>query len=948
MNGPTAAIELTRQSDGAFGVGGELGAGCDPGKELVIGGSVAIRRSSSARPRPAYTGLPGQPLTEADLAMLKSCGICEEAAVGAGLRRVNDIEGREIVGRRGQGNCAGIVVPYFWPDEHRPRAYRLRRDSPDFERDSRTGELKERAKYLSAPGSSSILYVAPGTPLEWLSDPSVPLIITEGEKKALALAELFRWAGLDGVVIALQGVWNFRGTVGKATGPNGDRRDVKGTIPDFDRICWTNRIVMIIFDSNVESNPSVGAARQHLAWELKRRKAKVLLVNVPGEGGINGIDDYIGAHSATAALGLIKAAVPFEGRMRVGQYEASDAGIVRIIRKETGSEEVPLTNFTVFFTGQRVQDDGLEQVRYFDVEAHLHGKRLTRTIPAAKFDSLDWVPGALGAEAVVYPGHSTKEHVRVAIRKLSGERVPEICTYTHTGWREIGDQWLYLYNGGAIGANGAVPGISVSLPEVMQRYELPDPPEGGGLRRCVQASLDCWNLAQDEISVPMHAATFRATLGNCDASIFLAGHTGRGKSEIAGRFQQHFGAKWERKNLPANWSSTANALESLAHSAKDALLVIDDFVPHGAAHDIARTHKDADRVSRGQGNQSGRQRMRADGSDSPGRHPRGLIVATGEDVPRGQSLASRMMILQLGPSDVQWDRMTEAQQAGREGVYAAAMAGFLKWCAGRYSEIQKQLPAMIEMFRREATEGAGHKHTPEIIANLAIGLHYFLEFAEAVGAVTNAERLALRARGWKALCAAGGSQQFHQLTNDPTEQFLTHVRSALTSGRAYIANKDGSTPPMCRAWGWRDEGVGLLRGRGDLIGWLDGDYLYLDPEASYRVVQLAVRDSNGSLALTQSALWKRLKEKGVLASTDEKRQTFKVRREVNGAQVAVLHLRAATVNPVEESEPDTDVGCPTAEPTATAAANTGVDDEMSGMSVKKSNESAGVQEELFG
>ncbi len=79
------------------------------------------------------------------------------------------------------------------------------------------------------------------------------------------------------------------------------------------------------------------------------------------------------------------------------------------------------------------------------------------------------------------------------------------------------------------------------------------------LRRCVQASLDCWNLAPDEIPVPMHAATFRATPGNCDASIFLAGHTGRGKSEIATRFQQHFGTRWEHPYSPSDGGAGVHA-----------------------------------------------------------------------------------------------------------------------------------------------------------------------------------------------------------------------------------------------------------------------------------------------------------------------------------------------------------------------------------------------------
>ena len=88
------------------------------------------------------------------------------------------------------------------------------------------------------------------------------------------------------------------------------------------------------------------------------------------------------------------------------------------------------------------------------------------------------------------------------------------------------------------------------------------------------------------------------------------------------------------RQLPASWSSTANALEAIAFAAKDALLTVDDFAPSGGQNDINRYHKEAERLFRGQGNSAGRLRMRADSSLRPEKAPRGMILATGEDIPR--------------------------------------------------------------------------------------------------------------------------------------------------------------------------------------------------------------------------------------------------------------------------------------------------------------------------
>lgn len=63
------------------------------------------------------------------------------------------------------------------------------------------------------------------------------MIIAEGEFKAIALLRLAQHNStvLRFAPIAVAGVWNWRGTIGKEIGPNGERRDVKGVIPDFDR-----------------------------------------------------------------------------------------------------------------------------------------------------------------------------------------------------------------------------------------------------------------------------------------------------------------------------------------------------------------------------------------------------------------------------------------------------------------------------------------------------------------------------------------------------------------------------------------------------------------------------------------------------------------------------------------------------------------------------------------
>ena len=226
-------------------------------------------------------------LCDADVQMLTSGFIGIELAAQARLRRVDDIEGSEIVGRTRNASTsyAGIVFPYFTPKDYdSPREYRLRRDQPEIERNG-NGEMQEKGKYLGPPGSRNMIYFPPGLTGGELADTKLPCVIMEGEKKTLALYRLASEGAdkLRFMPIGLSGVWNWKGTIGKTTAPNGSRVDVKGVIPDFDLIQWKGRDVTILFDANVQSNQSVWFARQGLARELAKRGANVLYAELPKE-----------------------------------------------------------------------------------------------------------------------------------------------------------------------------------------------------------------------------------------------------------------------------------------------------------------------------------------------------------------------------------------------------------------------------------------------------------------------------------------------------------------------------------------------------------------------------------------------------------------------------------------------------------------------------------------
>ena len=587
-------------------------------------------------------------------------------------------------------------------------------------------------------------------------------------------------------------------------------------------------------------------------------------------------------------------------------YRATEHGLVWLKPTREGEAQIPLTNFTAQIVGEVARDNGGEVARCFEIEARHGGRDHRFEVSAAKFSTLSWAIERLGAQAVVGAGMGTRDHARAAIQHLS-HRVQTRTVYTHLGWRQFEGQWGYLHAGGAIGAAGPISGVDTDPPSQLRLYQLPGPGVESDLRRCVQESLRILDLLPDEVTVPLYCGVWRSVLGACDFSEHLAGQTGEGKSELAALVQQHFGSELDARHLPGSWSSTSNALEALAFSAKDALLVVDDFAPAGTTYDVQRQNQDAARLFRAQGNRSGRNRLRPDGELRAVMAPRGLILSTGEDVPTAHSIRARLLVLEVPAGGMDWAALTDCQAAAREGRFARVLSAYLQWVAGRYEQLQDLRPVRTAALRALATtSGCGHRRTPSIVAELAHGLEVFLAFACEVEALSEAEAQDIWHRGWWALGQAGGAQAEHQTTVDPVRRFQELLASAMTSGRAHVVAADGTAPATPAAWGWRRTSVGTgayqrdgWQPQGDQVGWLCEEELYLDPDAAFKAAQ-AMATGEG-LTVTSRTLWKRLKERGLLASTDEPRRRNTVRVTLQGTRREVLHLDPEALLPEKPS-----------------------------------------------
>lgn len=582
--------------------------------------------------------------------------------------------------------------------------------------------------------------------------------------------------------------------------------------------------------------------------------------------------------------------------LRLGQYlwRGGEFYLVRV-SVGRGADASPtetlikLANFSAIVTEERQRDDGetVENATLLTI-FQPRGGRITETlveIPTDRFAGLTWITPKLGHHFVVTAGNSIRDHLRACIQTFSAHfQVQTRRVYTHSGWRKIGGELHYLHAGGAITAHGARDDLAVDLPD--PRYHLSAPPAPPELREAVRATLRLVELSTAQpgigaVQLARIAAPPLAPWVRLDWGVFVVGRTGCLKTELAALAMAHYG-QFHARALPGSWESSEGALLLQAHAVKDALFEIDDFNPSGAAHDQAQLAKKADRVFRGAANAAGRERLTADIRLRKGQHPRGLVSASGEDLPPGRSLRARLWTVELDVGSIDLPTLTACQRDAAQGVYRQSLAGYLQWLAGRADDLGTKLPTRYETLRTQAPEALrAHGRIPSNLAGLTVALETFVTFAVDVGALESDQAHALLVRLVGALQAQAKNQADIQDQSEDATRFMEMLRAALATGRAHLvdaAHWPATRPPTMHAalLGWRgrirqkddpDDGP-RYEEQGELIGYVEGTRgeVWLMPDAAYSIVSRIARDQNAGALRTPARLGRALVEKGYLRS----------------------------------------------------------------------------------
>lgn len=583
------------------------------------------------------------------------------------------------------------------------------------------------------------------------------------------------------------------------------------------------------------------------------------------------------------------------------KYIVKDGCLCQVIRTPKGVSHQPLCNFVAIIIKEIIRDDGNNLFHSLIIKGiGKDGDEFQEIeIPSESFQFMNWV-SKWGPKAIIFPGYICKDNVRTAIQELSSDH-KRVYEYIHTGWRYIDGENYYLTSGGAIGRNGFNENIMVNLADSqLQNFVLPCPPTSQPLIDAIKASMSIIDGdIPHHVSFPIFSSIYRAAIGNLkeiNFTMMVVGMTGVMKTTLVGLCNAHFG-KFDDLNITESWVSTANSLERKAHIVKDSWFLVDDYVP-GESNE-----KVVDYMIRGQGNRAGRARMRADGSLRVTNSPRCLLITTGEDAPIGQSLRSRMMIIDIKKGDVTTDEINRIK--AQHHLFSPALSGFVSWLSKRYEEKKASVPRRFEELRKRFMKFKCHQRVTSTVADLLVGLEEFLEYAVESGAMTGAEAFNLfENRAIPAMERLIDIQNQYHEVSDPVDIFITNIRSALITGKAHLKAKGNRVPSNPEKWGWKlDRDVNWITS-GDHIGWISNDEIWLQPEAAFNMANRLAPSQASRIHIHRDSLWSRMADRGLLViSYGESKNTIKRQVDSNRRpRVIVLRDLSLFQNDLDHSD----------------------------------------------
>lgn len=510
-------------------------------------------------------------------------------------------------------------------------------------------------------------------------------------------------------------------------------------------------------------------------------------------------------------------------------------------------------------------------------------------VKASELASFNWLADAYGSAIIPAPTQSAKQKLYAGLM-MTGRQAIQKKVHTATGYIfENNKPAAYIHAGGSINGSDT---LEAELNGNLRQYIMTgtsSAPED--LKTAGRASLQLLEAHGAGVVYPLFSFVYLApllpiindALGNAGFCMYLQGKTQSGKSTLAALALSHFG-RFDAMTPPTSFNSTSNYINELAFYLKDCILWIDDFHPQGTKREADKQAQIFQNIARAAGDHSQRGRLTSSAKLQALHRPRCLFLATGEDVPQiGQSGIARLFTLQVSKTR---EDITALRKNARDGVLSRAMSDYISFIISHYEDVKAQFLALYNTASDIAIKDFSENRLSNQAALLYASALLYLCYAAESGIITEAEAKDYKNKFNKYIFRAAESINNELFSTDPVQMYMKALRNIIASGRRYIIDLEAEE----NTGFYQSQSLGAT---GDVIGWKDTYFYYMDTNTSFAAVTDYYKAEGVYFSISPKMLNRELYENNYVIGSGLKDPTTPKR--INGKINRVLKFSRSTL-----------------------------------------------------
>lgn len=543
-----------------------------------------------------------------------------------------------------------------------------------------------------------------------------------------------------------------------------------------------------------------------------------------------------------------------------------------------------MKNFEIYLIQRqrRISESGEREDFYiFNVEV---GGNVVRTeVSESELESFGWVRKATHGTAYYMQKKGLEGRFYEYVHKVIEDEIataPAVTCFESNGWHRVGLQWVYVEGSGSIGGMCkdvfGNPELRLIGHPALSEYEA----------ACQFLNLTYLTVDCDKAKFLM-AYVATSVLGTLYGEaglplqyvLAIVGTTNSMKTSIAKVFSNLWNAG-EKKTPDVTFASTRGGLETYVKEYRDAILLVDDFMPADNATEMNQQIAKLKSLVRMYGDGVPIMRMAAGNATSrrPVNRVYGSCMITAEILPGIESSQTRIVKIPLSPGEVNTACLTYYQE--NPLIISTFLRGFIRYIAQDVEKTIRLIKGFAKIYRGHA--GCKIPRFETVATQLRIGWDFVCEYLKTLGI----DGEALRSPGTQAI--------YRIVKKNDYEMQKVNYASILADSLVYGITKKGGTKTLEKITEWGGDQV-----------YEDEKKYYVTSNVLFQFYQVYCKSQGVMAYFTKSDMVKKLIENGMVETSIDERHYVQASRKLcqgAGNYQRFLYIHKAMIQKIVSGE----------------------------------------------